>query len=79
MKRNYPFDNVATNKTDQRWALLNTHKSPIKLPQMLMGALAPGSVYFRPRQTSVTLGQIAEQRVKNIHTHIPKSLVINGS
>ena len=44
-----------------------------------MGALAPGSVYFRPRQTSVTVGQIAEQRVKNIHTHIPKSLVINGS
>ena len=78
MKRNYPFGNVATNKTDQRWALLNTHKSPIKLPQMLMGALAPGSVYFRPRQTSVTLGQITEQRVKNIHINIPKSLVSNG-
>ena len=46
---------------------------------MLMGALASGSVYFRPGQTSAALGQIAEQRVKNIHTHIPKSLVINGS
>ena len=82
MKRNYPFDNVATNKTDQRWVLLNTHKSPTRLPQTLksrrehknkyqfplalMGALAPGSVYLRPRQTSVTVGQIAEQRVKKL-------------